>query len=267
VVIVWLSGSVALLADTVHNFGDTLNSVPLLIAFYLARRPATPRYSYGFGRAEDVAGIVIVLSILFSAGYIFWESAQKLINPQPIEQLPWVAAASIIGLLGNEAVAYVQLRTGRRIGSEALIADGLHARIDGLTSLAVLIAVAGAALGWTIVDPIIGLLIAITILFIARDATKRIWYRLMDAVEPGIIHQIEHGAAEVEGVDHVATARARWVGHQLLADLKIIADESATDTSHVAHDVRQSLLRHVPHLSDVTIEVTRPEPDNGEHGR
>lgn len=137
--IVAFSGSVALLADTVHNIGDTLNSIPLLVAFYLARRVATRRYTYGFGRAEDVAGIFIVLSIVVSAGVVFWESFQKLLNPQPMQNIPWVALAAGVGFLGNEAVALLQIRTGRKIGSDAMIADGLHARIDGLTSLAVLI--------------------------------------------------------------------------------------------------------------------------------
>ena len=147
ILIVLASGSVALLADTVHNFGDMLNSIPLLVAFYLSRRMATRRYTYGYGRAEDVAGVVIVLSIVFSAGYILWESFGKLFDPEPIAQLPWVAAAAVIGFLGNEAVAWFQIRTGNRIGSASLVADGLHARIDGLTSLVVLIAVAGSVAG------------------------------------------------------------------------------------------------------------------------
>src|SRR5690606_8955474 len=170
--IVWLSGSVALFADTVHNIGDGLNSIPLLIAFYLARRVATRRYTYGFGRAEDVAGIFIVLSIAFSAGMIFWESYQKLVNPEPLTNLGWLAAAAIVGFLGNEFVAWFQIRVGKRIGSAAMVADGMHARTDGLTSLAVLIAVAGSWLGYPIVDPIVGILIGIAILFITWDATK-----------------------------------------------------------------------------------------------
>ncbi len=172
IVIVWLSGSVALLADTIHNIGDALNSVPLLIAFYLTRRAATRRYTYGFARAEDVAGIFIVLSIAFSAGVIFWESIDKLIHPQPLTNLVWVAVAAVAGFLGNEAVALLQIRKGREIGSAALVADGLHARTDGLTSLAVLVAVGGAWLGFPIVDPIIGFLMGIAILFITKDAMR-----------------------------------------------------------------------------------------------
>jgi cation diffusion facilitator family transporter len=257
VIIVAISGSVALLADTVHNLGDMLNSVPLLIAFYLSRRVATRRYTYGFNRAEDVAGVIIVLSIVFSAGYILWESFHKLLDPQPIQQLWWVAAAAVIGFIGNEAVALFQIRTGRKIGSEALVVDGLHARIDGLTSLIVLVAVAGSYLGYPIVDPIIGLVIGVAIIFIARDATLRIWYRLMDAVDPMVIDRIEQYAGDVPGVAQVKSIRARWVGHQLHAEVGIVAQSEMTlDRGHqLASTVRQDLLTYVRHMSLVTVEV------------
>jgi cation diffusion facilitator family transporter len=257
VVIVILSGSVALLADTVHNLGDALNSIPLLAAFYLARRTATRRYTYGYGRAEDLAGIVIVVSIVFSAGYIFWESFRKLLDPQPIEHMPWVAAAAVIGFLGNEAVALFQISTGRRIGSEALVADGLHARIDGLTSLVVLIAVASSALGYPIVDPLVGLVIAVAIVMIARDATKRVWYRLMDAIDPHIVDHIKYHTAEVPGVERVEIVRARWVGHQLYAEVIVDIDNdlAASELRKILHDVRDNLTRTVPRVAVVTIAV------------
>lgn len=258
ILIVVFSGSVALLADSVHNLGDLLNSVPLLIAFYLARRVASQRYTYGFGRAEDVAGVVIVLSILFSAGYAFWASIQKLLDPQPITHLPWVAAAAIVGAIGNEAVALFQIRTGRRIGSDAMIADGVHARIDGLASLAVLIAVAGVALGFPIVDPIVGLLIGITILFVARDATKRIWYRLMDAVDPQITAQIQDYASESPRVERVDAVRVRWVGHELYAEVSV-SPAAGADPMAITAALREVLLRHVQHLTVVTVEVTAAE--------
>jgi len=256
-IIVAVSGSVALLADTVHNLGDFLNSIPLLIAFYLARRVATRRYTYGYGRAEDVAGVVIVLSIAFSAGYILWESALKLLNPQPIAQLPWVAAAALIGAVGNAAVAYFQIRTGRRIGSEALVADGLHARIDGLTSLAVLIAVAGSALGFPIADPLVGLIIGVAILFIARDAARRVWYRLMDAVDPQIVDRIEQYAGDVPGVAQVIGIRARYVGHRLHAEIDLVLNDDTDPirTHRTIDAVRHVLRSYVRHLDAVTIEV------------
>ncbi|MEN9937824.1 MAG: hypothetical protein RLZZ387_4403 [Chloroflexota bacterium] len=255
-IVVW-SGSVALLADTIHNLVDALNSIPLLLAFYLARRAANRRYTYGYGKAEDVAGIFIVLSIAVSAGVIFWESIQKLLSPEPIANVWWVAAAALVGFIGNETVAWFQIRTGRRIGSAAMVADGTHARTDGLTSLAVLPAAAGSALGYPIVDPIVGLLIGVTILFIAKDAVLTIWYRLMDAVDPAIVEGAERAAASVAGVQRVHDVRARWVGHQLHADLAIIVDEDLpTRESHgIAEEVRHTLLHDQRRLVVVNVHV------------
>ena len=255
--IVAFSGSVALLADTIHNIGDTLNSIPLLIAFYLVRRVATRRYTYGYGRAEDVAGILIVLSIAVSSVVVFWETIQKLLHPQPMQNIPWVAAAAVIGFLGNEAVALLQIRMGRKLGSEALIADGLHARIDGLTSLAVLIAAADSALGLPILDPLIGLLMGVAILFITRDATQRIWYRLMDAVDPTLVNQMEHYASEVEGVEQVARLRVHWVGHELFAEMTLFVKDtlSLLESDQIAKNVQATLRQAIPHLSEVTIHI------------
>ncbi len=255
--IVALSGSVALFADTVHNIGDGLNSVPLLIAFYLARRVATRRYTYGFGKAEDVAGIFIVLSIAFSAGVVFYESIQKFINPEPISNLGWVAAAAIIGFLGNEAVALLQIRTGRKIGSAALVADGLHARTDGLTSLAVLLAAGGAWLGFPLVDPIIGLLIGIAILFITKDAIVTMWYRLMDAIEPEYMDQAEGVISRQPGVEELCRLRMRWMGHRLQADVHIAVDPHLTtlESHQIAEQVRHELFHELSNLSEAIIHI------------
>jgi cation diffusion facilitator family transporter len=257
IVIVYLSGSVALLADTIHNFGDALNSIPLLIAFYLARRHATRRYTYGFARAEDVAGILIVVSIAVSAGLIFWESFQKLLNPQPMTNLWWVAAAAVVGFLGNEGVALLQIRVGNRIGSAAMVADGQHARTDGFTSLAVLGAAVGTWLGFPIVDPIIGILIGIAILFITWDATKQMWYRLMDAVDPELVDTVEQATRAVPGVVRLSRARVRWAGHTLHAELRITVDEDlpTLESYRITEEVRHALFHALPHLSSVNVMV------------
>lgn len=252
--IVFASGSVALLADTAHNIGDGLNSIPLLIAFYLARKVATRRYTYGYGRAEDIAGILIVLSILVSAGIIFWESFQRFLDPQPLTNLGWVAAAAIIGFLGNEAVAVMQIRVGNRIGSEALIADGLHARTDGLTSLAVLLAAVGSWLGYPLADPIIGLLIGVAILFITWDAGKRIGRRLMDGVEPQIVDQVEAAIVAHPAVASVERLRLRWLGHQLQGDVRLSLSLPA-DSRRVKQEVRHAVSHAAPKLTDLTIEL------------
>jgi cation diffusion facilitator family transporter len=257
IVIVWLSGSVALLADTVHNIGDALNSIPLLIAFYLARRVATRRYTYGFGRAEDVAGIFIVLSIAFSAGYIFWESFQRFLNPQPLDKLGWIAAAAIIGFLGNEAVALLQIRVGRRIGSAAMVADGLHARTDGLTSLAVLLAAGGSWLGYPLVDPIIGSLIGVAILFITKGAAVTMWYRLMDAIEPDLLAEAEDLISHQSDVKALRRLRMRWIGHRLHAEVHIAVEPHLTTAqSHtVTEDLRHALFHGIVRLNEVVVHV------------
>jgi cation diffusion facilitator family transporter len=255
--VVWLSGSVALLADTVHNLGDTLNSIPLLLALYLARRLPTRRYSYGFGRAEDLAGVAIVLSIAVSAGVIFWESFNRLLDPQPLRQVGWVAAAAVIGFLGNEAVAQLQIRVGRRINSVALIADGEHARIDGLTSLAVLLPALGSVFGLTWLDPLVGLLIGVTILFITRDAARRVWQRLMDGVEPSYIDRIEQLAGEVAGVERVVAVRARWIGHVLDAVVEIRVAEGLlqVESQAISERVRAQLRGNLGVAAQVAVVI------------
>ena len=256
-IIFGLSGSVALLADTAHNLVDALNSIPLLIAFYLARRLPTRRYNYGFGKAEDVAGIFIVLSIAVSAVYIFWESFGKLFDPQPLTNVGWVAAAAIIGALGNEAVAFIQIRTGRKIGSAAMEADGLHARTDGLTSLAVLVAAIGAWLGFPIVDPLIGLLIGVVILLITWQAALTMWYRLMDAVEPNLLTTAEQVIMATAGVRTLSRVRMRWMGNRLHAEVHIVVDpDLSTTASHaITEEVRHRLFHEVARLAEVVVHV------------
>lgn len=267
IIIYWWSGSVALFADTVHNIGDGLNSIPLLIAFYLARRAATRRYTYGFSRAEDVAGIFIVLSIAISAGVIFWESFQKLVNPQPLTSLGWLSLAAIVGFIGNETVAWFQIRVGRRIGSAAMVADGMHALTDGLTSLAVLVAVAGSWLGYPIVDPIIGILIGIAILFITWDATKTMWYRLMDAIEPEHLERAEKVVRQQSEVKEMRWLRMRWMGHRLHADIGIAVDPHLTteESHHIAEHLRHDLFHTLPYLSEALVHVDPWSPQYEEH--
>jgi cation diffusion facilitator family transporter len=255
IVIYVVSGSVALLGDTVHNLGDALNSIPLWLAFVMAKWRANKRYTYGYGRAEDVAGLLIVVSIGFSAAYILWESVQKLINPQPIAYPGWIALAAIIGFLGNEAVAVLQIRTGRKIGSEAMIADGLHARTDGFTSLAVLVAAIAVWLGFPILDPIIGILIGIAIVFITRDAALAMWHRLMDAVDPQLVEAAEKVIREHNEIKAVQRLQLRWMGHRLYAEATLALDpalsivQSAAITDHISHHLYHTL----PTLAEATI--------------
>lgn len=251
------SGSVALLADTVHNLGDALNSIPLWIAFVLARRVATRRYTYGFGRAEDIAGLFIVLSIAFSAGYILYEAIGKLINPEPIAYAGWVIAAALLGFLGNEAVAVLQIRVGKQIGSEAMITDGRHARVDGLTSLAVLPAVFGSWLNMPILDPIFGLLIGVAVLFITRDAIIAMWYRLMDAVDPHLVEHAEMAIQSHTAVRNINYLRMRWVGHCLHLESCITIDPEYAflEVSTLRKQIDQALFKEIPHLEEITVSI------------
>ncbi len=259
-IIYYYSNSVALLADTGHNFVDALNSIPLLIAFYLARRVATRRFTYGFGRAEDIAGIFIVLSIVVSAAHIFIESFNRFFNPLPLQNLGWLALTALIGFLGNEAVAILQIRVGKRIGSDAMVADGQHARIDGVTSLAVLVAAIGSWLNVPILDPIVGILIGITILGIAIQAIKKVFYRLMDAVDPAIVNRIEHFAETVDGVEDIVRLRVHWVGHRLFTEITATmeADRSLVESHSIANKIEQSLRDSIAAMGEVVVHM---EPD------
>lgn len=257
VVIVLISGSAALLADTIHNFADALTAVPLWIAFVIGRRPATRRYTYGFRRAEDLAGVFVVLVMLASAALAAWESYRKLVNPELITNIGWVAAAAIVGFLGNELVAIFRIRIGREIGSAALEADGLHARTDGLTSLAVLVGAIGVWLGFPQADPIIGLLITIPILQVVWGAARTIWERLMDAVDPALVDAVERGAAKVPQVRAVHDVRVRWLGHNLEAELHADVDGalSTVDSHAIALEIEHALLHDLPQLETVTVHV------------
>ena len=164
-----LSGSVALLADLIHNVGDALTAVPLGIAFYLR--------SF---RAEKVAGLAVVLAIFVSACVALYESIERLIHPQQLSHLWALAAAGVIGFLGNEVAAQIRLRAGRRLSSPAMIADGNHARVDGFVSLGVVASAIVVAAGLQAADPIIGLAIALVILRITWQS-----WRTISKTEPG----------------------------------------------------------------------------------
>lgn len=258
VLVVLISGSVALLADTVHNFSDALTAIPLWIAFVLSRRSATRRYTYGYGRAEDLAGLFVVAMIALSAVLAAYEAIRRLIDPVPIQYIGWVAAAGVIGFLGNEWAALYRIRVGRRIGSAALIADGLHARTDGLTSLAVVVGAAGVWLGFPAADPIIGLIISAAIVMVLYSAGRDVFRRLMDAVDPQLVDHAESRLRGVPGVRSVRTLRIRWIGHTLHAeaDVEVAPDISLEDAHRIAHGAEQHLLRTVPKLSAASIHTS-----------
>jgi len=265
-VIVAVSGSVALLADTVHNFSDALTAIPLWIAFALSRRPATRRYTYGFGRAEDLAGLFIVAMIAFSAVFAGVESVRRLVDPVTITHVWWVAAAGLVGFAGNELVAVFRIRVGRRIGSAALVADGLHARTDGLTSLAVLVGALGVAAGIPLADPVVGLLITVMILALLRGAARDVFARLMDGVDPELVLRAERALTKSAGVRSVPLVRMRWIGHELNADVTVAVDPalSVAAAKDIATRVSERLRSAVPRITAVVV-TTCPAHDRSTH--
>jgi len=257
VVIYLFSGSVALLADTVHNVGDALTAVPLGAAFILGRRLPTRTLTYGWGRAEDLAGLAVVLIILFSAIVAGYEAIDRLFNPQPATHLLATAVAGIVGFIGNEWVAVYRIRSGKRIGSAALEADGHHARIDGFTSLAVVAGVIGVALGVPAADPIIGLLISVAIVRIVWTSARQVGLRALDGVEERVTSQIEAAAGAVPGVRSVEDVRARWIGHTIRAELAVRTDpgESLSAAGNLADMVEHALIDATPNLSQAAVRV------------
>jgi cation diffusion facilitator family transporter len=262
--VVAASGSVALLGDTLHNAADALTAAPLAIAFVVGRRPPNRRYTYGYGRAEDLAGVVIVVIIAASAGLTAYQAVTRLLHPRPVSNLIAVAAAALIGFTGNELVARYRLRVGRKIGSAALAADGLHARADGFTSLAVLLGVAGVAAGWGWADPVVGLLITVAILAVLHQAAREIYRRLMDAVDPALVDLAGRTLRATPGVLAVGQVRLRWTGHRLRAECEVIVDAaaSAIQAHQVAVSAEHQLLHALPRLAAALVHAD-PQPREG----
>lgn len=260
-VVVIFTGSVALLADTIHNLGDAVTAIPLGIAFLFALKEPSKKFNFGYGRVEDLAGVVIVLLILTSAIVAGYQAIDRIIHPQEIQYIWAVIAASVVGFIGNEAVAVFRIRVGKEIGSAALVADGYHARIDGFTSLAVLVGAVGVLLGFPLADPIIGLLITVAILKIVWDSVVRVFTRLLDGVEPEMYEQIEHSLSHIEEIKEVVNIRARWSGHRLLTEIyvRVASGLSAAQVHDIIGKIESGVMRHITFCSSVIVDA---EPDD-----
>jgi cation diffusion facilitator family transporter len=265
--VVAVSGSVALLGGTLYNVTHALIAVPSAIAFWLGRRAATRAYTYGFGRAEDLAGVVIVLVIAASAAASAFFALHRLVEPQTITQLPWVAAAGGAGFAGNDLVARYRIAVGRRIGSAALVADGRHARTDGFASLAVVLAAGGAMLGWRWADPVIGLLITVAIGVLLKDAAREVYRRLMDRVDPDLVDRAERALRLIPGVRDVSGLRMRWVGRRLHAEAAVVVDAhlSLMAAHEIAADAEHQLTHQVPRLAEASVHVGPASCPSPEH--
>ena len=258
--IVFLSNSTALLADTIHNFTDAATALPLWIAFTLAHCKPTKRFTYGYGRVEDLAGLLVILAIASSAIGAAYVAIDRLFHPQTVGYIGAVMGASVIGFLGNEVVARIRIRAGQKIGSAALIADGFHARADGFTSLSVLIGALGVWLGYPLADPLVGLFISIVICRMVWQASKAVFLRLLDGVDPQVVEEIREAACETPGVAEVTEARVRWIGHRLHAELNVAVNPALSiDRAHdIAKEVRHTLLHQLQYLSNATIHLDPP---------
>jgi cation diffusion facilitator family transporter len=265
--VVLASGSVALLGDTLHNAADGLTAVPLWTAFRLGRRSPTTRFTYGYGKAEDVAGLAVIGLIAASAIFAGYEAIHRLIHPETVSHLGFVMAAAVVGAVGNEVVAQYRIRVGRRIGSAALEADGIHARTDGVTSLLVLVGAVAVALGAQWADPVVGLVITGAIVGVGYQAVRSVGQRLLDAVDPAIIERITTVVGTVAGVVAITEVRARWVGHRLLAQVRLSVDGTlrVTEAHGIAEDVHHELLHHVPNLSEAIVHVDPSGTDSDPH--
>ncbi|WP_439591882.1 cation diffusion facilitator family transporter [Microbacterium sp.] len=255
-VVVFFSGSVALLADTIHNFSDALTAVPLWVAFILGRRAASRRYTYGLGRAEDLAGLFIVFVVALSAIVAAWQSIDRIIHPQPLTNIGWVITAGIIGFLGNEIVAVYRIRVGQRIGSAALVADGIHARTDGFTSLAVVAGGIGVLLGFPLADPIVGLIISAAIFILLIGTVRSVGRRLLDGVEPELVDRVAHALGHVDGVK-VDRVRLRWNGHRLEGDAVLAVDRTASraQLESITAEANRTVRAHLPNVDEFMVST------------
>ena len=265
--VVIISSSVALLADTIHNVSDATTAIPLWIAFVLVRRKPTATFTYGLGRVEDLAGIAIVLIILFSAVFAGYEAIDRLLRPQMVTNIGWLTGAGIVGFLGNEIVAVLRIRVGRQINSAALIADGFHARTDGLTSLAVVVGAVGVWLGYPLADPIVGLLITIAIFGIVWQSARSVLTRMLDGVDPGLVDEIHRAAKHVKGIDRITDTKARWLGHKLHVDITIQLDDGLllAEANAISTDLKHELIAHVPVVSVVSVQYSTAQAEGSHH--
>ncbi len=267
VVLVVITGSVALLADTIHNLSDAATALPLWAAFTLSRRPPSPRFSYGLGRAEDLAGLLIVAAILTTGIIAAFVSIGRLSDPPDVDFIWAVVLASIVGFIGNEAVALFRIKIGKEIGSAALVADGYHARVDGLTSLAVLAGAIGVLLGAPLADPIAGVAISVAIFRIVLESGKSVISRLLDGVEPEVIDEVRSVTDTTGGVEGVSEIRVRWLGHTLLAEVNISVDPdlSVEEGHRIAQAAHQRLMDRLQYLANATIHVDPVGSSGEEH--
>jgi cation diffusion facilitator family transporter len=219
-----------------------------LFTFALVRRPATRRFSSGYGRFEDVATLLIILVIIVTAAVAAAESVGKLIFPPTYSSIPYSLGAAVVGVMANLGVSEYKLRVGRGIGSESVEADGIHSRVDALVSAGAFVGIGLAGLGLRIADPIVGILITVAIIFVLAGTVKQLFYRMMDAVDPTIVDELTRAAMSVSGVLQVHDVRVRWVGRELVAVMHVAVDRKSTlEHAHaISIQVEDAVCHKVP---------------------
>ena len=264
--VVVLSGSVALLSDALHNLGDVFTTVGVYLGFRASRKVATRKYPYGYGRAEDLAGIVIVAAIWSSAVLAAWQSYEKLVTGRGTSHLPLGMLAATIGIVGNQMVARYKLKVGREIKSAPLIVDARHSMLDALASGGALLGLIGVALGFRVADPLAGFAIALLIVRIGVVATRDVVSRLMDANDEELGRAVLAAIDRIPAVKAVSDLRVRWLGRQV--EVRIRVHLPATMPFSAAHDVthqvERAVLEVIPDVREVTVE---PVPEGTMTGR
>ena len=252
-----LSSSAAVLADGLHNLGDVLTTAALAVAFTLSRRAPSRRFPYGYHRAEDLAGLVVVLLIVASAVASAVTSVEHLLHRQQLTMPAWALVSALVGFAGNEAVARYKEVQGRRLRSASLVADGRHSRVDGLASLGAAVGVVGAWAGASILDPLAGLVLSAVIAAVAWDTARNVTARLLDEADASLLATIEEVAAATPGVVSVGSTRTRWIGRRVLAELVLCVpgDESVARAHALGEEVRHALYHRVEALAGVVVHL------------
>ena len=256
-VLLMLSGSVALLGDTVHNGIDVAGTAIVWLAFGLTRRDRSDLFSFGYHRFEDLAGLAVAGLIAVSAILVLYEAVTAFGDATPIDNPGLVLAAGVIGLAGNEAVAIFKFRTGKRIGSAALIADGRHSQADGLSSAGVVIAAVGLMIGIDWLDPLAGFAIGLLIAWTAYESGRDVILRLLDTADPEVVQELEQIAGEVVGVDHINDLRMRQMGRtvHVVANVCMPGGYTLAQAHAAAEELRGAWLEELPPGSAVDIHV------------
>ena len=242
-----ITGSVALLGDAIHNLSDVSTSAVVFLGFRVSKRPISHSHPYGYERAEDLAGLGVAVVIWLSAVFAGYESYRKLAGLGKTTDVWLGMAGAVLGIAGNQSVAWYKRRVGRRIGSLTLIADARHSWLDAISSLGALAGLALVAAGYRWGDPVAGLAITLFICHVGYEVTKDMLARLMDGLDPGDLDAAETAASAVTGI-RSATVRGRWMGRTLLLEVETRLDGSIplADADQISRQVEAAVACAVP---------------------